>query len=442
MSLGSKFIIESKQRDTNAKEEEIRKKCQDNYASKNQNQNISMIDIYIENSHKQQYFTPGIQRFEEGLVTQLKKIQEYKQAQNNHEDTNQSDKLNSKIGIKANTSKSQMNRRQQVRNIKTAGDLTTSRARGNINKQDESMLDQAESSFITKPRQYSNLRGSYQHIYYNEGIPKTLLNKKLEKSNKNFQISLSNKNKSQASAYLQNNVDISKDKLDFARGKWLQKHGIQILMMDSKESEDESRKLFRYIDYNNDGVISRAQIKMFIKFLEDEFKSDKSILESNQIMKQLKKIANNNQVIQLNEDQFSQEITKLQHKKQHLNFYSTSSNSHKKEAVSSLVKQKRDNIADLIALDADTLERKLLQNTRNLQKDSQYAIDQAKINFERAGHLKQKLEQVMTEDSLIQIPRRNHLMFSQELCRITHSNNQENKSLKTQTLYSGNFLTN
>eukprot|EP00347_Sterkiella_histriomuscorum_P013928 403362819 len=163
-----------------------------------------------------------------------------------------------------------MNRRQQVRNIKTAGDLTTSRARGNINKQDESMLDQAESSFITKPRQYSNLRGSYQHIYYNEGIPKTLLNKKLEKSNKNFQISLSNKNKSQASAYLQNNVDISKDKLDFAR-------------------------------------------------------------------------------------------------------------------------------ADLIALDADTLEKKLQQNTRNLQKDSQYAIDQAKINFERAGHLKLKLEQIMSK---------------------------------------------
>lgn len=33
-----------------------------------------MIDVYIQNSNKQSYFTPGIRRFEDNLVNQLKKI--------------------------------------------------------------------------------------------------------------------------------------------------------------------------------------------------------------------------------------------------------------------------------------------------------------------------------------------------------------------------------
>jgi Ca2+-binding EF-hand superfamily protein len=40
-----------------------------------------------------------------------------------------------------------------------------------------------------------------------------------------------------------------------------------------KESDEESRKLFRYIDYNNDGVIDKVRIKHFIVYLQDEFKS-------------------------------------------------------------------------------------------------------------------------------------------------------------------------
>ena len=70
------------------------------------------------------------------------------------------------------------------------------------------------------------------------------------------------------------NQPISKDKLNFAKAKWLKKHGVEILVVDSKESEEESRKLFRYIDYSNDGVISKQQIRLFIKFLEGELSKD------------------------------------------------------------------------------------------------------------------------------------------------------------------------
>ena len=64
-------------------------------------------------------------------------------------------------------------------------------------------------------------------LYYN-GIPKTLIKK--------------------------NELQVDKDKLSYAKSVWLQKHGVNILQID-KNSEEESKKLFRYIDYNNEGVI-------------------------------------------------------------------------------------------------------------------------------------------------------------------------------------------
>ena len=41
-----------------------------------------------------------------------------------------------------------------------------------------------------------------------------------------------------------------------AKAKWMMKHGVNIFQMD-KDSEEESRKLFRYIDYNNDGYLTK-----------------------------------------------------------------------------------------------------------------------------------------------------------------------------------------
>ena len=67
-------------------------------------------------------------------------------------------------------------------------------------------------------------------LYYN-GIPKTLL-KKTEGM-------------------------VDKDKLSYAKSIWLQKHGINILQID-QNSEEESKKLFKYIDYANEGFITKA----------------------------------------------------------------------------------------------------------------------------------------------------------------------------------------
>ena len=44
--------------------------------------------------------------------------------------------------------------------------------------------------------------------------------------------------------------------MNYAKAKWLQKRGINILQMD-KNSEDESRKLFRYIDYDSLGFVTK-----------------------------------------------------------------------------------------------------------------------------------------------------------------------------------------
>jgi Ca2+-binding EF-hand superfamily protein len=52
------------------------------------------------------------------------------------------------------------------------------------------------------------------------------------------------------------NGKVDKDKLSYAKAKWLQKRGVNIMQMD-RNSEEESRKLFRYIDYDNDGYITK-----------------------------------------------------------------------------------------------------------------------------------------------------------------------------------------
>ncbi len=85
-------------------------------------------------------------------------------------------------------------------------------------------------------------------LYYN-GIPKNLL-KKQESSKADLKV--------------------DKDKLNYSKSIWLQKRGFNILQMD-RNSEEEARKLFRYIDHDNDGYITKQKIKMFLAFIEGEF---------------------------------------------------------------------------------------------------------------------------------------------------------------------------
>lgn len=51
-------------------------------------------------------------------------------------------------------------------------------------------------------------------------------------------------------------LKVDKDKLNYAKSKWLQKRGINILQMD-KNSEEEAIKFFRYIDFDNQGFITK-----------------------------------------------------------------------------------------------------------------------------------------------------------------------------------------
>lgn len=61
-------------------------------------------------------------------------------------------------------------------------------------------------------------------IYYN-GLPKNLPNSKVER-------------------------------LNFAKQKWYSKHGISLFSLDKNTSE-EARKLFKFIDFNNANIISK-----------------------------------------------------------------------------------------------------------------------------------------------------------------------------------------
>ena len=55
-----------------------------------------------------------------------------------------------------------------------------------------------------------------------------------------------------------------------------------------RNSEEESRKLFRYIDFENSGYLTKMQIRLFLAFVEGEFgPQGPSILEANPVFRQL-----------------------------------------------------------------------------------------------------------------------------------------------------------
>ena len=124
-------------------------------------------------------------------------------------------------------------------------------------------------------------------FYYN-GIPKTLLKSKGD--------SICDPKK------------VDKDKLNYAKAKWLQKRGVNVLQID-RNSEEESRKLFRYIDFNNDGVIGKNQVRLFLAFIDGEFKNPQ-LLDSNQVIRQLKQITTFSCDANINEELFAQMMSK------------------------------------------------------------------------------------------------------------------------------------
>jgi Ca2+-binding EF-hand superfamily protein len=114
--------------------------------------------------------------------------------------------------------------------------------------------------------------------YYYNGVPKTLLKKQQETA-------------------------VDKDKLNYAKAKWLTKRGVNVMSVD-KDSEQESRKLFRYIDFDNDGVIGRRHIRLFLAFMEGEY-AKSGALEQNPVYKQLKRIGQQAGEIKIGEEHFA-----------------------------------------------------------------------------------------------------------------------------------------
>ena len=99
-------------------------------------------------------------------------------------------------------------------------------------------------------------------------------------------------------------IKIDKEKLSYAKAKWLQKRGVNVLSID-KSSDEESRKLFRYIDFENSGFLTKPLIRLFLAFIEGEFgKANAQILETNPIFKQLKTILLDGEV-KIDEEKFS-----------------------------------------------------------------------------------------------------------------------------------------
>lgn len=104
-------------------------------------------------------------------------------------------------------------------------------------------------------------------------------------------------------------IKIDKEKLNYAKAKWLQKRGVNVLAID-KNSEDESRKLFRYIDFDNTGFITKHQIRLFLAFIEGEFgRANSKILEANPVFKSLRGMIMGSEA-KIDEAQFSQLMAK------------------------------------------------------------------------------------------------------------------------------------
>ena len=60
------------------------------------------------------------------------------------------------------------------------------------------------------------------------------------------------------------------ERLSYARSKWMAKNGDVFLQIDVMQSAD-IRNLFKFIDFNNAGIVSKHQIKLSLQFFRSEF---------------------------------------------------------------------------------------------------------------------------------------------------------------------------
>ena len=60
------------------------------------------------------------------------------------------------------------------------------------------------------------------------------------------------------------------ERLAYARAKWLTKNGEVFLQLESM-SPGDIRNLFKFIDFNNAGIVSKHQIKLVSQFFRSEF---------------------------------------------------------------------------------------------------------------------------------------------------------------------------
>ncbi len=58
-----------------------------------------------------------------------------------------------------------------------------------------------------------------------------------------------------------------RNKVTVSKAKWYTKRGIDIVNLD-KDSESESRKLFQFIDFSNQGSVTKQDLKLFLQYLE------------------------------------------------------------------------------------------------------------------------------------------------------------------------------
>ncbi|TNV85931.1 hypothetical protein FGO68_gene4266 [Halteria grandinella] len=243
MSTGSRLIMEQKQekdqRSQQQKEELFKK-----YGGK---QELSVLDIYIQNQGKNSYVTPGIQKFESNLINSLQRIQSKQSSAPTNE---------MKLAFEA---------RQLYQ-------------------------DHSRSNISASQSEIPNLKGGKPQYE----VPKNLLKK-------------------QSNGGVEVQIKIDKEQLNYAKAKWLQKRGVNVLSID-KTSEEESKKLFRYIDYDNTGLIQKQQIRLFLAFVEGEFgKANAKILETNPVFKQLNTLLNQGHT-NIDEAAFSQLMSKATQK--------------------------------------------------------------------------------------------------------------------------------
>lgn len=60
------------------------------------------------------------------------------------------------------------------------------------------------------------------------------------------------------------------ERLLYARAKWMAKNGEVFLEMESM-NDDDIRSFFKFIDFNNAGILSKHQIKLASQFFHSEF---------------------------------------------------------------------------------------------------------------------------------------------------------------------------